>query len=100
MVVDPTEEDEERLGTLVQDLTVYFCADDGLVAFPKPEKFQSLFEVLVDLFNWVVFQNNVRKMESIAFRPCYTPGGMSKDVYTRWSTGFGPSYHDRLRLRV
>ena len=53
MVVTPTEAGAKGLGALVQDLAAYFYTDNGLVALPRPERSQRLFDVLIDLFRKV-----------------------------------------------
>ena len=56
MMVSPKEAVTEGLDVSLQDILVYFYVDDGLVASPRPERLQKLFDVLSDLFNRVGLQ--------------------------------------------
>ena len=96
-VMEPMEVGVEVLGALVQDLVAYFYIYDGLVTSPQPESLQRLFDVLTDLFNRAVLRKNVRKMVSMTFQTCHTPGGMTEAVYERRATEVRPSYQERLR---
>ena len=56
--------------------------------------------ILTDLFEWVGLCTNMRKMVSMAYRPCYIPVVFSELAYMRQVTGIGTSYQEILWMRV
>ena len=70
----PIEVGEEGLRDSIEELMVFFFADDGLVALPRTERFQRLLNVLTDLFDQVGFRTNMRKTVRLAFWTCNIPG--------------------------
>ena len=69
MVVMPTEEGMGGLGLTIIDLAAYFYADDGLLVSTQPERLQSLFDVLTDLFDCSVLRTNTAKTVGIVCQP-------------------------------
>ena len=51
---------------LVQDLAMYLYTDEGLVVLPWTYMFQSLFDVLTEIFVHIGLQMDVRKTVSMA----------------------------------
>ena len=66
MVVAATEEGMEMLSMLMQDLTAYFHANNGIIALNQPERLNREFEILSYLFDRVGLRTNTRKPMSIA----------------------------------
>ena len=60
-VVAATEADTEGIGLSIQDLAVYFYANDGIVASIQHDKLQLEFDVLTGLFKRVGLRTNTRK---------------------------------------
>ena len=56
----------EVLSMLVQDLAMYLYTDEGLVVLPWTYMFQSLFDVLTEIFVHIGLQMDVRKTVSMA----------------------------------
>ena len=102
-VVAPTEAGAEGLREMIQELAAFSYVGDGLVMSPQLERLQRDFNVLTNIFEWVVLHTNMRKTVSMACRPCYTPGGFLESAYT-WNvtgsdpctrSGCGGGYNDR-----
>ena len=88
-VVALTEAGVERLSKTVQDMEAYFYADDGPISLPQPERLQMSFELLTELFEWFGLCTNMRKIVSMACRPCHAPGRFSEAAYYRRVNGIG-----------
>ena len=67
---------------------------------PRTERLQRSFGVLIDLYNRIGIQTNVRKMAIMVCRTCHTPDGLLEAAYEQHVTGIGPSYQEWLRCRV
>ena len=99
-VAKPTGDGTEGLGLSIQDLAVYFYADDGLVASTHPQRLQRAFVVLNGLFDRVGLRTSTRNTVSMACQICHAPGQMSLEAYGRRTTGTGPTFQGWQRQRV
>ena len=95
----PTEDGTDVLGLSIQDLMVYFYADNGLVVLTHLERLQRAFYILASLFDQVGLQTNARKTVSIACQQYYVPSQMSLEAYKWQTTGTGPTFWERQRQR-
>ena len=100
VMVAPTEDGTDVLGLSIQDLMVYFYADNGLVVLTHPERLQRAFDILASLFDRVGLQTNARKTVSIACQQYYVPIQMSLEAYKWQTTGTGPTFWELQRRRV
>ena len=75
-VVALMEAGVEGLGILIHDLAAHVYADDGIVAATQLERLQRAFDILAELFDWFGLHKNTRKMVSMEFQLCHTPGSM------------------------
>ena len=82
---------------MVQDLATYFYIYNILVASPCPDRLQSLFELLTNLFDWVSLYMKRRKTVRMAFHPLYKIVEILEATYDICMTGVGTSYRERLR---
>ena len=94
------EAGEEVIQEKVHDFVPFLCVDDSMVVSPWMERFRIYFNILTYLFGRFGISTNVRKMVSMAFRPCYIPSIFSESAYMRRLIEVIPLYHERLRQRV
>ena len=84
----------------IKCLVEYLYADDGLLELMRETWLQSLFGVLMELFDRVGMCTNMGKMVSMMSQPCCAIGGQSLDAYGLSMVGEGLIYWDRLCQRV
>ena len=77
-----------------------FYAADGMVDSLDYIWLQGAFNALVDLFDRVGMQNNVRKTVGMVCHPCQAVGNLITEAYGRRVAVMGKSYRERLRDQV
>ena len=68
-VVVSKEAGPDGFGSVVQMMKTFSYADNGLLASTRPKWLQRVFNVLMELFDQVGMQENVRKMVGMVFQP-------------------------------
>ena len=63
----------EGLGMLVQDLVAYVYIDNEIVTSTQTERLQRAFGILIELFDQVGLQANIRKMVRMTGQSDHTP---------------------------
>ena len=84
----------------IQFLVEYFYADDGILELMRETWLQSLFDVLMELFDRVGMCTNMVKMVSMTCQPCCVIGGQYLYAYGLRMVGEGLIYWERLCQRV
>ena len=71
-----------------------------MVESTDPGWFQSAFEMLIGLFDWVGIQKNVRKTAGMMFSPCRASGVRVDEAYTCRMTGEERSFKEQHQEQV
>ena len=65
------EEVPDGFGWSFQLPVACFYADNGIIALPRTDRLQEVLDVLMELFDRVGLQTNVKKMVGMVCQPCY-----------------------------
>ena len=76
-----------------------FYADNRMVASTNPVWFQTVFDTLTGLFDWLGLNKNVLKTVCMVFHPCQAVGIRADEGYARRMTGVERNYKERQRER-
>ena len=92
IMVETKETVLEGLVIPIQRLVAYFYDKNILIVSTQAGCLQRAFNVLIQIFDCVSLNSNVKKTVIMVCQPCHYPGIMLIEVYTRWMKGEGPTY--------